>query len=238
MTEPDLEDEKKVRVNERRKVIARSDQRLATEQEYLNHDLQTLRDQNRIERETAIARSSQALQGMERLRLVLDSIAHGGSQAVERSAGELRSFSGIHDALIEIQGIQASLAAATGGALPSLASGVPGGAIGGVPSQSVLQPTARRDSPLESTIAEAFRHLRSLDENPRDQRCILASVLHLVAEAGMGAEADEQFLTDLRDNLEGRLQPVQSALPREPLDFLESILDLEGLRQRLSLERP
>ena len=238
LTEPDLEDEKKVRVNERRKVIARSDQGLATEQEYLNHDLQALRDQHRIERETAIARSSQALQGMERLRLVLDSIAHGGSEAIERSAGDLRSFSGIHEALIEIQGIQASLAAATGGAMPALTTGALAGTIGGFPSGGVLQLAARRDSPLESTVAEAFRHLRSLDENPRDQRCVLATILHLLAEAGMGGDADEQLLTDLRDSLDSRLEPVRSALPREPLDFLDSILDLEGLRRRLSPERP
>ena len=87
---------------------------------------------------------------------------------------------------------------------------------------------------MESIVAEAFRHLRILDENPWDQRRILASVLHLVAEAGLGTEADEEFLMACRDDLEGRLDPVQAALAKEPRDFLGSILDLDGLRQRLS----
>jgi len=233
LTEPDLEDEKRVRANERRKVIARSDQGLATEQEELNHELQSLKDQNRIERDTAVVRSSQALQGMERLRLVLDAVVEGGVQAIHQSAGELRSFDAIHRALIEIQGIQASLAGIAGGAAPALVPGANGGLTEGATAGGALQLTARRDSPMESIVAEAFRHMRILDENPRDQRRILASVLHLVAEAGLGTEADEEFLAACRDDLEGRLDPVQAALAKEPRDFLGSILDLDGLRQRL-----
>jgi hypothetical protein len=234
LTEPDLADEKKVRANEQQKVIVRSDQELATEREQLNHELQSLKEQNRIQRETAIAQSSQALQGMERLRLVLDAIAQGGVQAIHQSAGELRSFDAIHRALVEIQGIQASLAGVAGGAAPALAPGANRVAIEGVAAGDVLQATARRDFPMESIVAEAFRHLRSLDENPRDQRLILASVLHLVAEAGLGTEADEDFLTRSRDVVAERLYLVKAGLPSEPRDFLESILDLEGLRQRLS----
>ncbi|MDX6484089.1 MAG: hypothetical protein QOE95_1860 [Gaiellaceae bacterium] len=234
LTEPDLADEKKVRVNEQQKVIARSDQGLAAEREQLNHELQSLRDQHGIERETAMARSSQALQGMERLRQVLDAVAEGGAQAIHQSAGELRSFDAIHRALIEVQGIQASLAGLAGGAAPALEPAAHGKAIAGIASGGVLQLTARQGSPLESAVAEAFRHLRILDENPRDQRRILASVLHLIAEAGLGTEADENFLIGMREDLEGRLYPVKGAIPEEPRDFLESILDLEGLRQRLS----
>jgi hypothetical protein len=233
LTEPDLEDEKRVRVNERRRVIARSDQGLATEQEQLNHDLQSLKEQNRIERETAAARSSQALQGMVRLRLILDAVAKGGAQAILQSAGELRSFSGIHQALIEIQGIQASLAGVAGGAIPAPAPSALGG-VEGFTSGGALHLNARRDCPVESIIAEAFGSLRALDENPRDRRRILASVLHLVAEAGLGAEADEEFLKASRDDLDERLQPVRGAIPDEPRDFLESLLDLEMLRERLS----
>lgn len=234
LTEPDLADEIKIRENDRRKVIARSDQGLAVEQEELNHDLLLLKDQNRIERETAIAQSSQALQGMERLRSVLDAFARGGVLAIEQSSGEVRSFSAIQQALIEIQGIQSNLAALAGGAVPALMQGANGRAGEGLAAGNVLQITARRDSPLESAVAEAFRHLRALDENPRDQRRILSAVLHLLAEAGMGAAADEQFLTMCRDDLEERLQPIQSALGKEPLDFLESILDLENLREHLA----
>jgi hypothetical protein len=234
LTEPDLEDDKKIRVNERQKVIARSDQELAAEQEQLNHEIQALKNQHRIDRDTAIARSSQALQGMQRLRSILDAVVQGGVQAIHRSAGELRSFDDINQALIEIQRIQASLAGMAGGAAPAIASGAPVGALAGVASGAALDLTALPGSPMESTVAEAFRHLRILDENPRDQRRILASVLHLVAEAGLGTEADEEFLTGLRDDLKGRLQPVRSALPGELLHFLESILDLERLRQRLA----
>lgn len=234
LTEPDVAPGVIARSNERRKETARSDKEVAAEQEQLNHELQALRDQHRIERETAIARSSQALQAMERLRSVLDAIAQGGSQAIVRSADDLRSFSGIHQALIEIQGIQASLAGLSGGVAPALAAGASGGPVTGTTAGGVVQLAARRDSPLEATVAEAFRQLRSLDENPQDQRRILASVLHLAAEAGLGAEADEEFLTGLRNDLEGRLQPVQSAMPQESLDFLGSLLDLERLRQRLA----
>ncbi len=234
LTEPDLEDEKRRRTNERRKVIAQSDQGFATEQERLNHELQSQKDQNRIQRETAVAQSSQVLQGMERLRLILDAVAEGGAQAIHQSAGELRSFDAIHRALIEIQGIQTSLAGVAGGAAPALISGMNGRAITGATSGGVLQLTARQDSPLESVVAETFRHLRILDENPRDQRRIRASVLHLVAEAGLGTEADEDLLEGLRDDLKGRLEPVRAAIPDEPRDFLESILDLEALRQRLA----
>lgn len=235
LTEPDLEDDKRRRANDRRKVIARSDQQLATEQERLNHDLQSLKEQNRIERETALARSSQALQGMERLRSVLDAIAQGGVQAIHQVTGEIRSLDAIHGALIEIQGIQTSLAAMSGGAAPALPPpGSNGGAIEGASTGGAPQLTARRDSPMESVVAEAFRHLRILDENPRDQRRILTSVLHLVAEAGLGTEADEEFLTISRDDLEDRLRPVKAAIPDEPRDFLNSILDLEELRRRLA----
>jgi hypothetical protein len=234
LTEPDLEADKKVRVNERQKVIARSDQELAAEQEQLNHEIQALKNQHRIERETAIAQSSQALQGMQRLRLVLDAVAKGGVQAIHISAGELRSFDAIQRALFEIQGIQANLAGMAGSTAPSLASGAPVGALAGAVPGAALDWTAHPGSPVESAVAEAFRHLRSLDENPRDQRRILASVLHLVAEAGLGTDADEEFLTGLRDDLAGRLQPVRSALPSELLRFFDSIMDLEGLRQRLS----
>jgi hypothetical protein len=233
LSEPDLADEKRVRENERRTVIARSDQGVATRQEELGHKLQSLKDLNRVERETAIAGSSQALQGMERLRLILDAVAEGGVQAIHQSAGELRSFDAIHRALIEIQGIQTSLAGVAGGMAPALTSGMDGRAIA-VTSGTVLQLTARQDSPQESVVAETFRHLRILDENRQDQRRILASVLHLIAEAGLGTEADEDFLTGARDDLERRLQPVKAAIPDEPRDFLESILDLEALRQRLA----
>jgi hypothetical protein len=235
LTEPDVTPGVIVRSNERRKEVVRSEKEVAAVQERLDHELQAQRDQHRIERETAIARSSQALQGMERLRSILDAIVQGGSQAIVRSAGDLRSFSGIHQALIEIQGIQASLAGLSGGtAAPALAAGAPEGPVAGAVAGGVVQLAARRDSPLESMVAEAFRQLRSLDGNPRDQRRILASVLHLAAEAGLGSEADEEFLTGLRNDLEGRLQPVQSALPQESLAFLGSILDLEDLRQRLA----
>ncbi len=233
LTESDIADEKRKRENERRKVIAESDQGLATKQEGLNHELQSLKDRNRIERETAIAQSSQALQGMERLRLILDAVAEGGVQAIHQSAGELRSFDAIHRALIEIQGIQASLAGVAGGAVPALTPGTNGRALEDATSGGALQLAARRDSPLESTVAEAFRHLRALDENPQDQRRILASVLHLVAEAGLGTEADEEFLMGLRGDLKEQLEPVRSALSSDLLDFLESILDPERLQQRL-----
>jgi hypothetical protein len=233
LTEQDVAAEIKDRDNQRQEEIAQSNQRLATREEQLNHELQSLKNQNRIERDTAIARSSQALQGMQRLRSVLDAVAKGGVQAIHQSAGELRSFDAIGRALIEIQGIQASLAGLAGGAAPSLAPGAPMAAIAGVAGGAALELTIHPGSPMESTVSAAFRHLRSLDDHPRDQRRILASVLHLVAEAGRGTEADEEFLTGLRDDLEGRLQPVWSALPDEPRDFLESILDLEGLRQRL-----
>jgi hypothetical protein len=234
LTEPDLEDEKRARENERRKAIARSDQGLATEREKLNHEIQSLRDHLRLERETSVARSSQALQGMQRLRLVLDAITREGIRGISQSVDDLHSFAAIHDALNEIQGIQASLAVMSGGPALTLASGAEkGGAEGSAPGP-VLELTARRSSPLESIVAQAFRHLRPLDENPQDQRRILASVLHLVAEAGLGADADTEFLTAFRDELAGRLQPLQAALEKEPRDFLSSILDLEGLRQRLA----
>lgn len=234
LTERDLAADIKDRENRRQEEIAQSNQRLATKEEQLNHELQSLKNQNRIERDLAIARSSQALQGMQRLRSILDAVAKGGVQAIHQSSGELRSFDAIHRALFEIQGIQASLAGMAGDAAPALAPGAPAGALAGTGPGAALDLSARPGSPLESTVAEAFRHLRSLDENPRDQRRILASVLHLVAEAGLGAEADEEFLTGLRIDLEGRLHPVRSALPSEPLRFFDSILDLEGLRQRLS----
>jgi hypothetical protein len=122
LIEPDLQTE--LRVNEHQRAIVRSDQELATERKQLNHELQELKDQHRIERETAIVRSSsQALQEMERLRLILDAVVQGGVQSIHQSAGELRSFDAIHRALIEIQGIQATLAGLPGGAVYALASG-------------------------------------------------------------------------------------------------------------------
>jgi hypothetical protein len=234
LNDSELDDEKKKRENERQIAKERSDLELATERENSSHKLQSLKDQHKIERETSVARSSQVLHGMERLRLILDAAAEGGVQAIHQSAGELRSFNAIHRALIEIQRIQASLAGLWGGTAPTLAPGTYGEAIEGVASEDVCEPTTCRNSPLESIVAEAFQHLHCMEENPKDQRRILASVLHLVAEAGLGVEADKEFLSELRDDLKRRLQPVRSALPSEPLDFLESILDLERLQQRLS----
>ena len=235
LTEPDLADEKTLRVNARQRVIDRSDLGLAAEREQLTHELQSLREAHRVERQTAIARSSQALQGMERLRSVLDAITREGIRGISQSVDGIHSFAAITDALREIQTIQVSLGALSGGA---------GGPVGSLTegeetnfaksSGSVLELTARRASPLESIVAQAFRHLRILDENQQDQRRIQASVLHLVAEAGLGADADEEFLTLFRDDLERRLGPVRAALDNEPRDFLDAVLDLEGLRQRLA----
>jgi hypothetical protein len=238
LTEPDLADEKKVRENERKRVIDRSDLGLAAEREQLTHELQSLRDAHRVERETAVARSSQALHGMERLRLVLDAITREGIRGISQSVDGIHSFAAIHDALSEIQSIQVSLGALSGGSGgpgPPVQALAPGGEMSRAGSSAgVLELTARRASPLESIVAQAFGHLRILDENPQDQRRLQASVLHLVAEAGLGPEADEEFLTSFRDELERRLHPVRSALDQEPRDFLDAVLDLEGLRQRLA----
>ncbi|MDX6484092.1 MAG: hypothetical protein QOE95_1863 [Gaiellaceae bacterium] len=148
LTEPDLADEKKVRANEQQKVIARSDQGLATEREQLNHELQSLRDQHGLDWETAVARSSQALQGMERLRVILAAEAEGGAQAIHQSAGELRSFDAIHQALIEVQGIQASLAGVAGSGEPPKA-----GAAGTSEPDPPRSAYARLDAP-EVVVAE------------------------------------------------------------------------------------
>ena len=167
-------------------MIARSDQGFATEQEQLSHELQSQKDQNRIERETAIAQSSQALQGMERLRLILDAVAEGGVQAIHQSAGELRSFDAIHRALIEIQGIQASLAGVAGGTAPALTPGTNGRAIDRCPFRR-RSPTDR--SPGFSAGVDrrgGFPAPAHPGRESADQRRILASVLHLVAEAGLG----------------------------------------------------
>lgn len=233
LTEPDLADEKRLRDNDRRAVIARSDQGLALVQEDLNHDLQLRKDRHGIERRTAMEEASQALRGMERLRSILDAFAQGGVQAIGVATGEIRSFPDMQRALGEIYQIQGHLAALAGGGGSTLSPGLNGKALEGTAPAVPLQIAARPGSPLEAAVLESFRHLRVLDGNPQDQRPILSAVLHLLAEAGMGEDADEEFLRMSRDHLNERIQPVWSALEGDTLEFLESILDLDELRERL-----
>ncbi len=234
LTEPDLEDETTKRTNLRRGEIARSNHQAEMEEEQRSHERQSQRDQHKIERDTAIARSSQALQGLGRLRLVLDTIARESSIVIGQAASGVHSFPAIQDALREVQEIQQTLTAMSGNAGPALISAAASDAADGASGAGTVQLNGRRPLPLEAVVADACRHLRVLDQNPQDQNRILASVLHLIAEAGLGAEADQEFLTGLQDDLEARLEPVRSALPAETIQFLESILVLDRLRDRLS----
>ena len=163
-----------------------------------------------MERETALARSSQALQGMERLRLVLDAIAQGGS-AASQSVDDLRSFSGIHDALSEIQAIQVSLGACRPEE-PARADSAPGGTISGpaLPEGSPIGRSPGCPAGVDrrrgfSASSQSWTKIRGPASRP-------GPVLHLFAEAGwegMPTTTSDVF----RDSLDGGSNPCGSALP-------------------------
>lgn len=238
LTEADLEIDIVTRSTEVLTAKAIIQQQLDVETERLTHELGLLRDRHRLERDIAVAQGMQALQGMERLRMVLDGIAKEGIRALSQSVEGIRSFPAIQEALVEMQGIQASLAGLLGTQAHTpasqMASGSPAKLVS--PPEHLPEGSVRASDPLERLVAQSFHLLRSLRGNPGDHRRILATVLHLVAESGLGREADEEFLFACRDDLENRIRPVESALEKEQLVFLRSILEVEGLRQKLAWE--
>jgi len=230
LTEADVEEDLTKRRNERLKVVARSERDLEAERDQLEHERELLRNRLKLERDIVNAQGQQALQGMERLRMVLDGITKEGLRGLSQAVGGVRSFPAINDALLEIRTIQSSLMGLSSGA-----SSVPALDAAGSPVLQVAE-VRRPSDPLERLVTEAFQQMRALDGNPADKRRILAIILHLVAEAALGREGDENYLEGCRENLKQELYPLESALEEEQRDFLRRITDLEELRQELAWE--
>ncbi|HJX28836.1 MAG TPA: hypothetical protein VJ885_13070, partial [Thermoanaerobaculia bacterium] len=238
LTETDIEIDVTKRSSQSSTAIAQIKHQLEVETEQLAHRRDLLRDQHQREREIADARGRQALQGMARLQMVLDGIAREGVRAFSQPVDGIRSFPALQEAFREIQGIQASLAGFLGGqpSTPVLEPSSEGPPELTGSTERLLEVSVRTSDPVERLVAQAFHLLRSLRGNPRDHRRILVTVLHLVAEAGLGRDGDEEFLIACRDDLENRLHPVASALEKEQLAFLRSVMDVEELRQKLDQE--
>lgn len=235
LTEIDIEDKQAEREKERLKRIARSEQNLAVERERLAHETEFLRDRLKLEREIAAAHGKQALQSMERLQAVLDGIGREGIRALSQSVDGVRSFPALHDALKEVQSIQVSLAALSGGQFnTSISNAATSRVLVQDAPEHLLVASTRVADPMERLVVQVFHHLRALDGNKEDKRRLLVTILHLIAEAGRGREADEEFLAACGDDLKAQLLPVESALEDEEVTFLRSILNFEELRHTLA----
>lgn len=208
---------------------------LELERDRLKQEREILGEQHRQERELLAIHGNQVLQGAERLRMVLDSVTKEGLRGFSQAVDGVRSFPAISDALQEIRTIQSSLMAVSAGpgSMPALgAAGSP--LLPSVQTGPLLAEVRRPSDSLERLVTEAFKHLRVLDGNLADKRRILATSLHLLAEAALGREGDEEYLEGCCENLKQQLYPLESALEEEQLGFLRRIMDTERLRQDLA----
>jgi hypothetical protein len=117
-SESDLKGLAKFKESDHHRLISHSDQAFRAEREQFTNEIQSLSYQFKMGREAALAWSSQVLEKLERLRLLLDAITREGVRGIQQSVIEA-----IHNSLNEIRGIQTSLAALSGRAAPALAPG-------------------------------------------------------------------------------------------------------------------
>jgi hypothetical protein len=201
----------------------------------IRHAADLERVQMKQEKDLLMLQGSNALRGLERVRMVLDEISKEGVRGFSQAVNGIRSFAAINDALVEIQGIQTSLFALSSGQNLSRALGSAGEPSG----REALPPAASSSAdPMERLVTRAFHHLRTLDGNSADRRQILTLVLHLVAEAGMEPKGDEEFLEGCLEQLAETLYPLKSALEPDLREFLEHLSDIESLRRELARESP
>jgi len=235
LTEDDLRADAQARKVGIQMGVESSQQVLELERERLKQEREILKEQHRQEREQLVSNGNQVVQQAERLRMVLDSITKEGLRGFSQAVDGVRSFPAINDALLEIRTIQSSLMAVSAGSAYIPALGTAGSPLlPGVQSVPLLAEVRRPSDPLERLVIEAFEHLRVLDGNPADKRRLLAISLHLLAEAALGSEGDEEYLEGCRENLKQQLYPLESALGEEKLSFLHRITDTEKLRQDLA----
>lgn len=216
--------------------VESAQQVLELERERLKQERERLRERHRQECELMVAHGNQALQGMERLRMVLDGVTKEGIRGFSQAVDGVRSFAAINDALLEIRAVQSSLTALSAGTGSTSTLGASEGMIlPGVSTSGMLLAEMRRPSdPLERIVAEAFQRMHLLDGNFADKRRILATILHILAEAGLGNEGDEGYLEACHENLKRQLYPLESGLDEETLGFLRLITDIEELRKELA----
>ncbi len=225
-----------------------ADHTLAKGEELLLHDSELLKDHHRQERELLkenhrqererlALHGNQILQGAERLKLVLDSLTKEGLRGFSQAVDGVRSFPAIADALGEVQAIQASLMKLSSvPAFPLSSPDNEANPLAGSQAVPILTEARHPLDPLERFVGDAFQHLRSLDENPADKRLLLAISLHILAEASIGNEGDEEFLIGCSESLKRQIYPLESILGVGPLDFFNRIMNVDELRQDLRLE--
>ncbi len=190
-------------------------------------------DRMKHERARLAVEGSNALRGLGRLRMVLDKIAKQGVRGLSQAVDGVRSFAAINDALAEIQCLQGSFMALSGGQGPlAMPGSIPISQVS--PDGRFLGASPRASDPLERLVMELFQHLRALDHNPADKRQLLSIALHLLAEAAQGQKADGEFLAAVRGELEERLDFLEAALDDEPLEFLKRIMDVDAIQQELA----
>lgn len=234
LTEVDIEVEVINEKIERQLGVEAAQTRLGVGREKLKHHELVVRTGLEWEREQLAIQRRQALEGIDRLRIVFDNLTKEGLRGFSQAVDGVRSFPAINDAFLEIRTIQASLMALSSGtnSMPTLgAAGNP--VLSAAQAGPLLTEVRRPSDPLERLVAEAFQHLRILDGNPADKRRILATLLHLIAEAALGREGDEEYLEGCRESLERQLYPLDGALEEEQLKFLGRLRDIEKLRQDL-----
>ncbi|HSK76931.1 MAG TPA: hypothetical protein VLQ45_10775 [Thermoanaerobaculia bacterium] len=215
--------------------LAALQSQLVMAQGHLKYQQETLQDQHQWDRTLITAQRNQVLEGMARLKGVLDTVAKESSRAITQGVSNLHSFGAINEALPEILRIQSTLMALWSGTNSVTALGTSEAPVLPASQNGPLLAEVRRPSdPLERLVTQAFQHLRILDGNPADKRRILGALLHLVAEAALGHEGDEEYLEGYRETLKQQLYPLESALEEEQRDFLRKITDLENLRQELA----
>lgn len=234
LTELDIEVGLKDQEVERQLGVEAAQTRLGVGRAQLKHHELIVQTGLEWEREQLAIQRRQTLEGINRLRVVFDNLTKEGLRGFSQAVDGVRSFAAINDAFLEIRTLQSSLMALSSGTSSMPALGAAGNPVlPGVQSGTLSAEARRPSDPLERFVTEAFQHLRVLDGNPADKRRILATLLHLAAEAALGREGDEEYLDSCRENLKKNLYPLESALEEEQAAFLRRVMDIDRLRQDL-----
>jgi hypothetical protein len=216
-------------------IVNAADQ-LAVDQ--VEHDLAREREKMKQQHEWLAAQGRNALRGLERLQTFLDEINTQSSRALSQATDGVRSFAAIHNALREIQAIHASFSMLSTGSHPTLGGGSGAPALGTGTPVALLPPSTLAADPLERVVLRAFEGLRDFAGDPADRRRLLGLVLHLVAEVGLGSDADSEFVEAYRGQLVELFKLLAAGMEQEEVEILRGIMDIESLRRDLSPEAP
>ena len=102
-----------------------------------------------------------------------------------------------------------------------------------IPGPAGALTSAEPRSPLEAILLEALLKLGGIACSAEDQRQLLSTVLHAIAEAVRGPEAHDDTLKQYTGALEGMHRKLVQHLRSDQIKLLRRIADPAGLRREL-----